>query len=104
MAEGGTGDLTGVKVPDLHDDVGTSGSKEGAIGRYGNGGDDVRMGFHGLSDLFTGEDVPDAYRTVVGCGDELSTVGGVHDASHIVVVTFHRTEEHLANVRITDAH
>ena len=104
VGEGRTGDLTGDKVPNLHDDVRAGGGKEGAIGRYGDRGDDVCMGFHGLSDLFAGDDVPDAHCTVVGRGDELTGVGSVDDASYVVVVAFHRAEEHLTNVRITDAH
>ena len=103
VVERGTGDLTRFKVPDLHDDVRASGSKEDAIGRYGDGGDDICMGFHRFTDLFSGDDIPDTYCAIVGCGDKLTTVWSVHDASHIVLVAFHRTEQHLTNVRITDA-
>lgn len=98
MAKDWVGNFPGGEVPDLHDGIWASGGEKGAIWGDCDRSDDVCMGLHRVAYFLSGDGVPDAYGAIVGRGYEALTVGCVDDASHVVVVAFHWTDEHLADV------
>ena len=98
MAKNWVGDCPGSEVPDLHDGIWPCRGKEGAIWGDCDRSDDVCMGFHRVTYLLSGDDIPDTYSAVVRRRYEALTVGCVYDASDVVLMTFHWTDKHLTNV------